>query len=303
MKFPGFLHFFLLISALNCFAGTTPLSSDEEKKSTKKSNFRAGLFLGSYFPNKYTAELYDGYGYTAEGKKNDFLNSFMYRRIVLEYGGLSGQTDYVAQALGVNPGEWVFDKTDMPLDMKYNPAFSVGAAINFSISKKDVLLLNMNVSRLTLNGNFTIVITTPPIGPQPPGYQNIQTFGITGGEQRMLFQAGYRRMLGDDEIFNFFVEVGPAFNISKYLRNQANINNLHIDLANFYNQTYYPTYRAKYLNGLGLGAFGGLGLNISANQNWTIQLVYSPSYEKINIGEGPKFTLHHAAGLRAFYNL
>ena len=76
-----------------------------------------------------------------------------------------------------------------------------------------------------------------------------------------------------------------------------------MDLASYYNQEYYPTYRAKYLRGNGFGAFAGLGLTINANQNWNVQLLYSPSYEKINIGVEPKFTLQHTMGMRVIYKL
>ena len=297
--FSVFLCTFFIFITGTCF-------SQEEvakKSKKKKSKFQTGLYLGSYFSNKHTAALYDGYGYDIDGKKNNFYSSFMYRRIILELGKMNGQTDYVAQALGVGPGEYSFDQTDMPLNMKYSPAVMVGINMNYAVTKKDALLLDINASKLNLTGNFTIVITTPPIGPQPPGYQNIQAFGITGGEQRLIFHAGYRRILGDDEAFNCFFEIGPTLNMTKYLRNQAAINSLHVDLASFYNQSYYPTFNAPYLKGIGLGAFAGFGMNITANANWNLQLLYSPSYEKINIGEAPKLSLHHSLGLRAFYTL
>ena len=258
--------------------------------------------IGSFFANKKTAAFYDGYGYDAEGKKNTFYNSFMYRRIVLEYGNSSGQ-DLIAQALGVNPGEWTFNYNDMPLEMKYSTSVIAGFQLNYAATKKDAVLVNVNAVKLTSNGNFTMVVTTPPIGPQPPGYQDIRTFGISGGEQRLMIQAGYRRILVDDEVFNCFVEIGPSLNMTKYLRNQIAINNLHIDLAYYYSQNYFPTYHARYLHGTGLGIFAGFGVNIAANSNWTLQLLYSPSYEKINIGEDPKLSLQHSAGIRAFYTL
>jgi hypothetical protein len=298
------LTLFLLFNSF-CFS-----QKEDTISSKKKTKFQIGLYLGSCLANKYTAKLYDGYGYDAEGKKNVFKNSsnmdqssFMFRKIVMEYGGGYGQTDQIAIALGVNPGEWTFDESDMPLNMKYSPAFMVGTQMSFVATKKDALFINANVAKLSLNGNFTIVITTPSIGPQPPGYQNIKTFSITGSEQRMILQAGYRRIMGDDEVLNFFIEGGPTLNMTKYIRNQISINNLQIDLASYYTQNYYATYRAKYIRGIGLGAFAGLGANITANPNWTLQILYSPSYEKINIGESPKLRLQHAIGLRAFYNL
>lgn len=293
-----FLFSFFLLLDILCFS--QPI---DEKPAKKKTKFQAGLYMGSYFANKYTTTLYDGYGYDIDGMKNDYFNSFMYRKIILEYGGGYGQADQVALALGVNHGEWAFDETDMPQNMKYNPAFMIGVNLSYAATKTDAFLLNVNAAKFTASGNFTIVITTPPIGPQQPGYQNIQAFGISGIEQRFMFQAGYRKILGEDEVFNFFIEGGPTLNMTKYLRNYIAINTLHIDISTYYSQTYYPTYRAKYLNGMGLGAFAGLGLNITANTNWSIQVAYSPSYEKINIGEEPKNTLQHSMGLRAYYNL
>ncbi len=293
----------LLIFLSLSFTNFSFSQDESEKPKKKKIKFQAGLLVGSLFANKYSTTLYDGYGYDQEGKKNNFINSFMYRRIVVEYGGGFGQSDQIAEALGVNPGEWSFDQTDMPQGVKYNPAFVLGLQLSFPVSKKDALLLNVNAIRLSLTGNFSIVITTPPIGPQQPGYQNIQAFEIKGNEQRLTIQTGYRKILGDDDIVNFFVEGGPSINFTKYLGNSLAINNLHIDLGTYYTQSFYTTYRAKYLTGMGLGAFAGLGVDIAANPNWNMQLVYSPSVEKINIGENPKMKLQHTLALRVFYNL
>lgn len=294
----------LLFSAL-CFSQT-----DDGKSKKKKSKFQTGLLIGSYFANRYTASLYDGYGYDETGKKNDFVDyadiqksSFMYRRIILEYGGAYGQADQIAQALGVDRGQWTFDQTDMPVKMRYAPAITVGMQLCYAVTKKDALLLNINAAKLTLGGNFTIVLNTPVIGTTPPGYENIKTFAITGAEERLMLQPGYRRILGDDEAFNFFIEAGPSLNMTKYLRNDITINNLHIDLSSYYTQAYYPTFHARYLRGVGMGAFAGFGLNITANPDWSLQLLYSPSFEKINIGEASKFSLQHAIGIRAFYTI
>ena len=290
--------------SIYCFAHS--INDDEENDFTKNKNrkgFYAGAYFGSYFANKYTAKIYDGYGLDANGVKNNFVNSFIHRRIVFDYGGGNGQIDQIAQQLNINPGEWNFDETDMPADMKYNPAFMVGMQVLYSITQKDALLINSNIARLTLNGNFTITIIAPPIGPQQPNYKNIRTFSVTGGEQRIMFQAGYRRILGDNDMLNFFVECGPTLNMAKFIRNMITINNLPIDLSVYYNQPYYTTYHARYLKGVGLGAFVSLGTNICINPKWSIQLLYALSRECINIGENPKHTLQNAIGIRALYNL
>jgi len=288
------------------FSSVDIFSQDEtEARSYKRKDkgFHFGLFLGAGFANKHTAKLYDGYGYDETGKRNEFIKSLMYRRIVIDHGGGNGQTDQVAQALNVNPGEWTFDETDMPINMKYNPAFSVSLLMRYCFDKKNSILLNAASTRFTLSGNFTIVITAPPVGPQPPGTQNIQTFSITGSEQRTSFQFAYQRMLGDDDKFNFFVEGGPVCTMTRFLKNQATINTLHIDLAAYYHWQQYAESNTKILKGIGFGGFAGLGMNFNIGSKYSLQLLYNPSVEKIAIGENQEPALQHSMGMRAYYSL
>ncbi len=288
---------------LNCFAQQDDETGKHKKHHTNGKGFQTGLFLGSLFANKYTANLYDGYGYDNNGVKNDFLNSFMYQKIIMEYGGGNGQTDQIAQQLNVNPGDWAFDKTDMPINMKYNPSFVIGLQGRWQNSKKTGVLLNINAAKLSLNGNFTIQILTPPIGPVQPNFQNIQIFSIRGAEQRIDIQAGLQRILGEDEIFGVIIEGGPLLNMVKFTSNKIIINNLNIDLMTFYDQYGYQFYKAKNLTGVDFGAFAGIGVNINTNANWKLQAIYNPSYEKIDIGENPKPKLQHALGIRVYYDM
>ena len=292
----------ILFVSIKSFAQT---DSDDKKPKRDKSRkgFHAGLYVGSYFANRSTATIYDGYGFDQYGMKNNFANSFMYNRIVNDYGGGNGLPDQIALALNVNHGDWSFNETDMPTKMKYNPAILVGLHTMYGFTQKDALIFNATGTKLTASGAFTITLNTTPVGYQQPGYLNVQTFGITGGEERALFQIGYRRILGDDDVFNFFIEGGPEINLAKFVKNQVTINNLVIDMAAYYNNPYYPMYHEKILIGEGLGVFGGLGLNITAGAKYNLQFVYNPSFEKINIGANPQFKWQHALGLRAYYNL
>ncbi len=80
------------------------------------------------------------------------------------------------------------------------------------------------------------------------------------------------------------------------------INNLKIDLTAFYdNQGVQANYTRKPV-GFGLGAYAGIGLNLSANDDYTIQLVYNPSLEGIKIVSNSTLKWQHAIALRAYYN-
>lgn len=269
-----------------------------------KKGFRLGLFIGSYFANKYTAGIYDGYGFDIDGNKNNWDNSLMNQKINMEYGGygFAGQPDQIAKELNVDYHTWTFDESDMPINMRYSPAFSVGLNCIYSVDIKNSILLNLNLSKLNVGGNFTII--TPLQAGMTQINDRIKTFAIKGGEQRMMFQFGYQRILGDNEKINLFVEGGLHLTVTKFDKDEILINNLKIDLLSYYNQSAYSSaLLVKKPIGAGLGIFGGFGTNLSINPKFTLQLLYSPTYEKINIGINPRLKLQNAIGLRAYYNL
>ena len=284
-------------------------SQDENIESPLEKNikkgFRLGLYVGSYFPNQYTASIYDGYGFDIDGNKNNWDNSLMNQKINMEYGGygFAGQPDQIALALNVDPQTgWTFNESDMPVNMRYSPSFLIGLNTIYSVDFKNAILFNINLAKLNVGGGFTI--TTPQQGSSTQINDRIKTFAIKGFEQRMLLQFGYQRILGDNEKANIFVEGGLHLTITKFDKNEILINNLKIDLTSYYNQVAYSSaLLVRKPIGAGLGAFAGIGTNLSFNPKFTLQILYSPTYERINIGLNPRLKLQNAIGLRAYYNI
>lgn len=275
-------------------------SNDEETIIYNKKGFQIGLYVGAYFANKYTAQLYDGYGFDIDGNRNSYENSFMYNKIVLEYGGGYGQTDYIANELNVAPGDWSFNESDMPVNMRYNPAFATALQIRYSVDERNAILINVNGTKINVYGNFTITTNTASQPNQTLG--NIHTFAIRGAEQRLIFQMGYQRLLGESNKINFLVEGGLNVTISKFDKSEILIKNLLIDLTQSFQLPGYPNYIIRKPIGTGYGAFAGFGVNFSLSEQFRAQLVYNPSYERINIGENRKLKLQNSVGLRMYYN-
>lgn len=273
----------------------------DAEQNINKKGFHTGVFLGGIFPNNYTATLYDGYGFDYNENKNDFANSFMYEKIIMQYGGGDGQTDLIAEALGIDHTDWSFDESDMPVNMRYHPAFLIGFDARYGFNKKNSLLFNLNVAQLTINGNFTITTRPPPNSTQINN--SIKTYDIKGGEQRMTMQAGYQRIFGESVNINFFMEGGLQLTYARFLKNEIMIEELHINLADSYVQTGYASTELNKPTGTGIGVFAGLGINLTLNSKWSVQFVYNPSYEKINIGYHQKRTLQNAVGFRTLINL
>ncbi len=283
---------------------------EDEKEEVERKGFYAGLYVGALFSDPYSSRLYDGYGFDRDGQTNTFANSFMNQQINGLYGNpQSQQGDQIAQQLNVGPGEWNFDESDMPVNLTYNIAFSFGLQGRYYFDNKNALLFNINFSQLTVNGQFTInLLTTQPISdPTDPGGINfaepIQTFGIRGEEQRVGLQLGYQRVLGNHEHFNWVFEAGVDLTFAKFDGNQAEINNLVIDLTTFYNRFGAQTEAARNLTGVSAGAFAGFGPQLETGGKWTIQLLYNPVFQKIALGNDTQYGIHHMVGFRAIYNI
>lgn len=296
-----FFFSLLLAGNLNIFSQDNDSTQVDQRPAKPKSRFLTGLYVASYFANNYTAGNYGGYGFDINGNRNTFLNSPMYQKIVNEYGGGYGQHDQIADALGVDQNKWEFNESDMPFNMHYTPAILVGANFKIPLSRRSSIIVNVNGTKLRIEGNFTIT-TLKPASANPAINPNIQTFAIKGGEQRLLFQLGYQHLFGDDDMFNFLLEGGLIGTLAKFDKSMIYINNLQIDLTYSANQTQYVApYSSKRPIGFGVGAYAGMGANIDVSPKFNVQLIYTPSYEKINIGPTPTLKLQNGIGLRVYY--
>jgi hypothetical protein len=303
-----FLISLLLLCNISFAQENDSLIEDETSVKQKQKSFHAGVYVGSYWANKSSASLFDGYGFDEFGVRNTFANSLLYNQIVNVYGGGYNGVDLIAQLLNVDHKDWYFNEQDMPTNLRYTTTFLVGLNTRFQVDKKTNITFNINASKLIVNGKFTISSTTSN-GFQSQPIQN--QFTITGGEQRLMMQLGYQKIIGNNKKLNFMLEGGLNVIFSKAQKNIAYLtsssfngaNNITIDLMSIYNQQPYNTYSPKYLIGAGIGAFGGIGLHLTINPKYTVQLLYSPSYDRISIGYNPKFRMQNGFGLRFYYNL
>ena len=311
MKKPTIILFMMLSPLFWRGAGSETFSQNTDTTNTdggtqdvtkNMQGFHIGLQAGTAFANKYTTNLYNGYGFDPNGNQNNFTNSFL-NQVLQYYAGNGTTPDYIAQALGVQPGMWTFGPQDMPVNLKYNVAIQVGLNTRYCFDNKTAIIYNLNATKLTVNGNFTIETPTPVNTGTGLQSNNVNTFSIIGGEERLINQLGFQRILGDNPLLNVFVEGGADMILAKYLKNQIIINNFSTDIGSFYySQPAYGHFRGHGLEGLGFGAFEGIGLNLTLSSKYVIQLVYNPSYDKINIGYSPKLTFQQSVGFRAYYN-
>lgn len=260
-----------------------------------------GFNLGAYFANDYPAMLYDGYGFDINGNKNTFINSLMYRKIVVENSGQNGQGDLIAEQLGVQAGQWSFDESNMPVDYEYKTSFLLGLHFNYGFSKREAFIFNFNYTRLTVTANFTIE-TDPPIGSNQL-YPSIHNYPLRGTEDRTFIQLGYSRIFGNHKVINPVAEAGISVNYAGMQKYFIMIEDLKLDLTTFNYMYGYTDYKPEQYTGWGFGAFAGMGAYVRLSRKYSLEVLYSPSYEKINIGLEPKPKLQQAASIRIYYLL
>ena len=59
---------------------------------------------------------------------------------------------------------------------------------------------------------------------------------------------------------------------SQFDKNEILINNLHIDLVAFYDYQGIQAGYTRLPRGMGLGAYGGVGVNLTAGEKFTVQI-------------------------------
>ena len=294
--------------ALLMVSFTTTAQDEEMDAATEEiifkgaEGFHVGFYVGTYFPNKNSVDVYDGYGYDGNGNKQSFSESLMYQKIVRENDPQYGFTDRIAAELGVISDNWRFeDDSFMPTNLKYNTAFLFGLALHYGLNKKQAIIANLNFSKLRVVGNFTIETYNSSTQTSLDWTRN--QFALVGREQRLMIQLGYSQILGNNEKGNFFIEGGLCLNNAKVEENFIQINSLEIDLTYFdQNIQGLPNIYYEHYTGWGFGGFAGFGLNLTMNPKYTIQFLYNPSFESVKLGPEANAGINHAAGLRAYYN-
>lgn len=303
-----FFMLFVLVS-VNLTAQDDEDTEPKPKTDSLRKGFHLGAYLGAYFANKYSASLYDGYGYDINGQRNNFANSLLRNEIINVYGGGNGGVDKIAELLNVAHTDWEFNESGMPINLRYQPAYLIGLNMRYVVDNKQAFLFNINGTQLTVNGKFNIYSKSSGTSTNPSfnGQVNQNQFTIVGSEQRLMFQFGYQRYYGENEKINLFTDIGMTVLMAKVQKNQAylvnNNGSIVIDLMNPYNNPSFNYYRAKYFVGVGLGAFASLGINMNLNPKYTVQLLYNPSIDLVPLGDTRKFKFQQGLGLRFYYNL
>jgi hypothetical protein len=173
---------------------------EEEEDSIKGVSF--GLNLGGYFASKKTANFYNGVGSTASVGQNEVQYYSIEERL-----NLTPQT--IAQINNYYNSTGFFLPNDAyPANMRYMPAFSVGLQIKYNMSRYSAVLFNLNGIKLKANDRYTVQFIGTSA--QQNGQNDVRLFNISGSEQRLNINLGYRQGWYMNDFGNFYMQFGGS---------------------------------------------------------------------------------------------
>ena len=270
-----------------------------------------GLNLGFYFANKNTAQIYGGYGYYRDGEMvSNFSQSWLYRAINSPPDANEKRT---SEAMRAAPGEWIFSEDDMPGQMTYRPSFMFAGHLRYMFNSDFGVFTEIGGTFPVTVGQFTIQRTS--LSPDPTQNQRLEKFQIRGEEQRLFINLGLHKVMGRkaaEQKGNVptilpYIDLGATITFTKFEENLIDLGeyvvnyNRIVDLTQFYAQQGQYLDQANILTGMGIGGFGGLGMQITLGRKFTIDLGYVANFQQIKLGEVNEFGLVNQFVIKAIY--
>ncbi|MBE0646923.1 MAG: hypothetical protein IH596_03975 [Bacteroidales bacterium] len=232
-----------------------------------------GINLGAYFPNKYSANFYNGNPGNVNTVNYLMSNKYWYQDIKQLLG--SSDTVFVA---------------GYPLDMHYQVAFTGGLFIRFNFNRKNGIFLEANYTQLKATDAITLVV-------DPPSYstfQNVRTEPVQGKEARVLIDLGYQWSFPLKSKIYFFLQGGGLMCYTQVIQSIFVVEGREFNLVNVYgSQGYTPNSNSQAYkisqNAFGFGAFAGAGAGIPLNDVFGMEPGFSFQYYPTNLEGYPQW--------------
>lgn len=263
-----------------------------------------GLNLGFYQANPNTAGIYGGYGFDRAGQRLPFSQSWLNQAI-------QGNPQFIqrtSEAIGLAPGEWIFDESDMPGEMRFRPSFMWGGHFRYHVSPDLGFYAEINGTSPVTVGEFTI--QTPAVNPIGQ-VGSLERFQIRGEEQRLIFTVGaqhtigrkQRERLGKSTTLLPLVDFGINSTFTQFEESFIQLDEFSgpIDLTVFFQRQGIAVDEARVLSGVGVGAYLGTGVQIHLGADIMIDLIYRASFEHVRLGEWDERGFQHIFLLRALW--
>jgi len=267
---------------------TTPPQTSASKKSERQARkkekeaeypfplrrFEYGLNFGVYFPNKYSANFYNGT--PGNVNKVDYvLNNEYWNDEIKQLLGIS-ETDYFY----VPPGGY-------PQNMHYNVAFSGGLFLRVNFDRKNGIFLQANYARLQASDVVTLKVPNAYLS-----YADLRFETVAGREGRVLIDLGYQRSFPLKSRINPYFQAGFTMCYTQMLKSVFIVEGKEYSMVNIYDQgSYVPNTSQQTIyvnqNAFGFGGYLGVGAGIPLTDMFGLEPAFFMQYYPTNL-EGYK---------------
>lgn len=257
---------------------TKRLFYEEDEYSTDSSYYYKGWSFGAsfgfYFANKNTANFYNGSGTNDIGY---ILDNIYYKEPIEEKIGYD------------------FDKNmdppwELPQNMRYDPAMTVGFYAKYNYSKSFALFFQTTYVKLKTTDVFLLHLEKPQNTLEPTYNQ----YGILGMEERLSFDIGVSQEYDINEVVRVYLETGLSMNSTTVLKNLILIEDMEYSIINVYgNQGYIPNSNLQEFEirqgGIGWGIFFGTGIRLVFSEHVSIDPGFILYLQNIVIKDNTNF--------------
>lgn len=243
----------------------------KKKKDTLSDlGWKMGIDFGFHFANKYTANFYNGGGH------NSIHRTIIENRI--NYKQIKDLLRY----------DFFLDSTNLPSNMKYDPALNVGFYTKYNFTKNVGFSFDFNYSRLKTSDFVTLVLNNPSNLTSQLDYYKAS---IVGTEDRINISGGLYSSFGKPAIINPYMEAGINVNNAKVKDSKVLIESQQYSILDPTDQ-YYKVQQG----GVGYGVYLGGGFKLAFSQAFAFNVGGTLFYSRINLGEvkafKPQFSLY-----------
>ena len=220
----------------------------EEKDSV--SRWACGINIGGYFPNKYSANYYNGTPGNINSVSYVMSNTYWYNDIKL---ALDAADTVVVQGY--------------PTNMHYQVAITAGVFLRFNFNRKNGIFLEANYTQLKAEDVVTMEVDPYNTYLTLP---DIRQIPIAGREERAMLDVGYQRSFLMKSKIYFFVNGSFKMCYTHVIKSVLVVEGREYNLINIYgSQGYVPNSNSQEFNmtqqsvGYGLSVGGGVGLPLT----------------------------------------
>ena len=244
---------------------------EEEADSIPRWDF--GINLGAYFPDKYSANYYNGFPGNANISGN--VNNVKY--VMLNYYWYQE----IKNSLSSSDTVWV---DGYPMDMHYQVAFTGGLFVRFNFNRKNGIFLEANYTRLKATDALTFVVDPPSY----PTFDDFYTAPIQGVEGRVLLNLGYQRSFPLKSKIYFFLQGGGTMCYTQVRKSFFVVEEREYNMIDIYGgQGYIPNSNSQTFNinqnTFGFGTYFGAGAGIPLTDVFGMEPGFSIQYYPVNL--------------------